>query len=550
MAIKLLHKLEPGVRLQVCAYARISNDKEILESSLEEQINAYTDLILENPSWEFKGIYIDKGISGTSLNQREQFLKMIQDAKSGFIDVILVKSISRFARNLIDLLTIVRELRKIGVEVYFEQQAMSSLDTTCDQMITLFAEFAEEEAKSVSLNVHWRNEKNRREGRYYVPANQMLGFTFDEDGKLAIDENEAKWVRKIFELYVSGMQVSKICDYLNDRKVKTATGKTWSSSSIRTIVKNEKYVGDCIMQKDYVPDYKTHLTKHNHGEKEMVYIQNGHVAIVSRDVWNKAQELLKSRRDQFNIKSYKDDTFTSEPLKIYASYLYCPYCGKNYQVRINKHSEYETKHDHERKFLVCSSNTRKKTCKNGNIYFSEIENVVIKELQILRDNISPLKEYLINNYRDDEYDLKKGKSEDYENKINNLRTKLSSLNGKNDDFSTALKDTLKSQISELTKLKLKIDTDLLRSDQALDKAYEYVRKIKNLPCKIETLEGINFRDFFSKIIVKDQFNLMLVIGNEDASKIAIETPTVFNGQVQYLNRKTTMTISFGVVANR
>ncbi len=121
---------------------------------------------------------------------------------------------------------------------------------------------------------------------------------------------------------------------------------------------------------------------------------------------------------------------------------------------------------------------------------------------------------------------------------------------KNDDFSTALKDTLKSQISELTKLKLKIDTDLLRSDQALDKAYEYVRKIKNLPYKIETLEGINFRDFFSKIIVKDQFNLMLVIGNEDASKIAIETPTVFNGQVQYLNRKTTMTISFGVVANR
>lgn len=550
MAIKLLHKLEPGVRLQVCAYARISNDKETLESSLEEQINAYTDLILENPSWEFKGIYIDKGISGTSLNQREQFLKMIQDAKSGFIDVILVKSISRFARNLIDLLTIVRELRKIGVEVYFEQQAMSSLDAACDQMITLFAEFAEEEAKSVSLNVHWRNEKNRREGHYYVPANQMLGFAFDEDGKLAVDENEAKWVRKIFELYVSGMQVSKICDYLNDRKVKTVTGKTWSPSSVRTIVKNEKYVGDCIMQKDYVPDYKTHLTKHNHGEKEMVYIQNGHVAIISRDVWNKAQELLKSRRTQFNIKSYKDDTFTNGPLKIYASYLYCPYCGKNYQVRINKHSEYETKHDHERRFLVCASNTRKKSCKNGNIYFSEIENVLIKELQILRDNISPLKEYLISSYEDDEYDLKRGESEDYENKINNLRMKLSSLNDKNDDFSTALKNTLKSQISELTKLKLKIDTDLLRSDQALNKAYEYVRKIKNLPYKIETLEGIDFRDFFSKIIVKDQFNLMLVIGNEDVSKIAIETPTVFNGQVQYLNRKTTMTISFGVVANR
>ncbi len=550
MAIKLLHKIEPGVRLQVCAYARISNDKEVLESSLDEQISAYTDLILENPSWEFKGIYIDRGISGTSLNQREQFLKMIEDAKSGFIDVILVKSVSRFARNLIDLLTLVRQLRKINVEVYFEQQEMSSLDTACDQMITLFAEFAEEEARSVSQNVRWRNEKNRREGRYYVPAHQMLGFAFDENGELAIDENEAKWVRKIFELYIKNMPVSKICEYLDGHNVKTVTGRAWSPSSVRNILKNEKYAGDCLMQKDYVPDYKTHKTKRNHGEKEMVYIQNGHVAIVPRDVWNKTQDLLKARRAQFNIRSYGDNAIVPEPLKLYSGFLFCPYCGKNYQVRINKHSEYQTKHDHERRFLVCASNTKKKSCKNGNLYFSEIENVLVKQLQILKDNIGPLKEYLIGSYKDDDYEIKKSRSEECGSKINGLRAKLRSLDERCDDFSIALKDALKAEITDLTKLKLKIDSDLLLPDEAMNRATEYVKKVKNLPYKIESLDGINYKDFFSRIIVKDQFNLMLVIGNPDASKVNIETPTAFDGKVQYLNRKTTMTISFGIVVNR
>lgn len=160
MEIKSLHKIIPGERLKVCAYARISNDKEESESNIEEQISYYTSVILEKPEWDFCGIYADKGISGTSINERKQFIKMIENAKLGFIDLILVKSVSRFARNLIDLLNTVRELRKIGVEIYFEQQSTSSLDPTCDQMITLYADFAEQEAKSMSQNVLWRVSKN------------------------------------------------------------------------------------------------------------------------------------------------------------------------------------------------------------------------------------------------------------------------------------------------------------------------------------------------------------------------------------------------------
>ena len=549
MAIKLLHKIEPRIRLQVCAYARISNDKEVLESSLDEQISAYTDLILENPAWEFKGIYVDKGISGTSLKQRRQFLGMIEDAKRGLIDVILVKSISRFARNLIDLLTIVRELRKIGVEVYFEQQGMSTLDTTSDQMITLFAEFAEEEAMSVSQNVRWRNEKNRREGHYYIPASQMLGFTFDKDGNLAIDEKEAYWVRKIFELYNDGYSSLKICEYLDKNNVRTISGRPWNSNSVRSILKNEKYVGDCIMQKKYVVDYKSHLKKRNYGEKEMVYIQNGHPAIIPRDVWSKTQEILRAKRAKYNVRAHEDGNMMIEPLNIYSGYLYCPYCGRNYRVKINRHDDGKG-YNHERRFMACASNANRKTCKNGNIFFSEIEKAIVKELQILKDNASPLKDYLIGCYKDVDYDAKKTQSEECGAKIDSLRMKLGALGKRNDDYSTALKDELKKQITELTKTKLKLDTDLLLSDEAIGKAYDYVKKIRDLPVKLESLEGIEFKSLFSKIIVKDRFNLMLVIGDDDASKVDIKSPTAFNGEIHYLNRKTMMTISFGIVVNK
>ena len=148
-AIKSLHKVIPGQKLKVAAYARISNDKECLETSLEEQVDYYTRVIVMNPDWEFSGIYFDNGISGTTADQRTGFMNMIDNARVGLIDIILVKSISRFARNIIDLLTIVRELRNKGIEIYFESQNISSLDTKCDQMITMYAEFAQEESLSV-----------------------------------------------------------------------------------------------------------------------------------------------------------------------------------------------------------------------------------------------------------------------------------------------------------------------------------------------------------------------------------------------------------------
>lgn len=269
MKIKSLHKITTGTNLKVCAYARISSDKEELETSLNEQVAYYTSVILENPEWDFSGIYADNGISGTSIYERKQFVKMLEDARNGLINIILVKSISRFARNLLDLLEVVRELRLLGIEIYFEQQNISSLDVKCDQMITLYADFAEDEAKSMSLNVKWRYEKNRRDGIYHIPTGSMKGYRYNDKGEIEIIEEDAKFIRTAFDMYLANYSVQQICDYFKANGFKTVTGKDeWGPGSVRLILQNEKYVGDCLMMKEYHESYKDHKRHLNHGERE------------------------------------------------------------------------------------------------------------------------------------------------------------------------------------------------------------------------------------------------------------------------------------------
>ena len=237
--------------------------------------------------------YYDDGISGTTTTQRKGFTAMIENAKAGLIDIILVKSVSRFARNIIDLLTEVRELRKLGVEIYFESQEMSSLDMKSDMMITMYAEYAEEEAISVSENVKWRVEKNKRDGIYHLPVNQMLGYRYDENGDIYIYEEEAKIIRLIYDMYAKGEGSSNIAKFLTNKKYKNRKGDTmWYANSVRNILRNEKYVGDYLFTKSYVESPLTHKKMLNYGDKEQMLVSNGHPAIVDRDLWDKVQSIM------------------------------------------------------------------------------------------------------------------------------------------------------------------------------------------------------------------------------------------------------------------
>ncbi|MBR0294296.1 MAG: recombinase family protein, partial [Bacilli bacterium] len=238
--IKYQHKRYIDKPLKVAAYARVSKDKEDLENSLENQIKYYTTLISKYPEFEFAGIYPDDGVSGGTIKKRDQFQIMLQNAFAGEIDIILVKSISRFARNVIDLLSTIQELRDIGVEVYFEKEGISTLDTKSDNYLTLYAKFAEEELVSMSKNVNWTIENKIKNGNYNICGYQIFGFSMDEDRKLIVNEKEAKWVRFVFESYAEGKNTAEIADFLEMNGVKTLTGNDrWSSTSIRRMLKNE-----------------------------------------------------------------------------------------------------------------------------------------------------------------------------------------------------------------------------------------------------------------------------------------------------------------------
>ena len=279
---------------RVAAYCRVSTDEDAQATSYELQVQHYTEYISTHEGWTFVGIYADEGISGTQVKHREQFKKMIEDCKNGLIDLVITKSISRFARNAVDCITTIRDLKalKSPVEIFFEKERLSSLDEKMDMFLGMMASFAQEESRSISANIRWAIRNRMKNGTQKVSTSSLLGYDTDDDGNMVIIETEAEIVRIIYKSFVQGVHPKLIAIRLNGFGMRTVLGNQWSSSSVRSILRNEKYCGDVLMQKTITIDYLTHASKINEGEAEQYYIADHHDAIVSRDIWDKAQEIL------------------------------------------------------------------------------------------------------------------------------------------------------------------------------------------------------------------------------------------------------------------
>ena len=279
---------------RVAAYCRVSTDEDAQATSYELQVQHYTEYISTHEGWIFVGIYADEGISGTQVKHREQFKKMIEDCKNGLIDLVITKSISRFARNAVDCITTIRDLKalKSPVEIFFEKERLSSLDEKMDMFLGMMASFAQEESRSISANIRWAIRNRMKNGTQKVSTSSLLGYDTDDDGNMVIIETEAEIVRIIYKSFVQGVHPKLIAIRLNGFGMRTVLGNQWSSSSVRSILRNEKYCGDVLMQKTITIDYLTHASKINEGEAEQYYIADHHDAIVSRDIWDKAQEIL------------------------------------------------------------------------------------------------------------------------------------------------------------------------------------------------------------------------------------------------------------------
>ena len=277
-------------QLRVAAYCRVSTDSEEQLTSYEAQKKYYTDKIMTNPAWTMAGIFADEGITGTSAAKRPQFLRMIRQCRQKKIDLVLVKSISRFARNTVDCLNYVRALRELGIAIIFEEQNINTLETDGELLLTLLGAVAQGESESISENVKWGKRQAMREGKAAIQYKRLYAFEKGEDGKPRIIPEQAEVVRQIYDSFLGGHSLRMIKDALEAKAVPTVTGGSeWSIAVIRGILQNEKYCGDVLQQKSFVADCISHKHVRNVGQLPMYLTQDHHEGIVSRDTFHAAK---------------------------------------------------------------------------------------------------------------------------------------------------------------------------------------------------------------------------------------------------------------------
>ena len=316
---------------RVAAYARVSSDKDAALHSLSSQISYYNEYISNHVGWEFAGVYADEGISGTK-DSRPEFLRMLEDCRSGLIDMVITKSITRFARNTVVLLDTIRELKLLGIDVFFEKENMHSISKNGELMLTLLAMYAEEESRSASENQKWRIRKMFEQG---IPnTGRMLGYRL-EQGQLVIIPEEAAVVQMIFDDYLSGMGRLAIAKKLNELHIPTVRGgEEWREGAIYLILRNEKYCGDMILQKTYSEDFRSKKRMVNKGEKRRYFVEGSHESIISKELFAEVQTEIAHR--QSRIKMAKRTERGQ-----FSGLLTCANCGKHFRRRIaNASSKY------------------------------------------------------------------------------------------------------------------------------------------------------------------------------------------------------------------
>ena len=318
-------RAKPKKLLRVAAYARVSSGKDEMLHSLSAQISYYNNLIHRNPDWMFSGVFADENKTGT-LSNRENFVKLIEMCRHGCIDMIITKSISRFARNTVTLLETVRELKNLGVDVYFEEQNIHTKSTEGELLLTILASFYQEESLQVSENLKWRIRHGFEQCKPTPVV--MLGYKLNSDDVFEIIPEEAEIVRMIFEDYLNGMGQNMIANKLNKQGIRTKFGNEWDHAAVRRILQNEKYCGDLLLQKFYKENHITKRKMKNDGVLAKYYVSDAHEPIIDKDTFEKAQELLNEKKAYAPKTPALPSPFTKM--------LVCGGCGKNYRRRTTR----------------------------------------------------------------------------------------------------------------------------------------------------------------------------------------------------------------------
>lgn len=512
----------------VCAYARVSTLQEKQKTSIESQIEHYSKLIQENENYNFMGVFIDHGESGTSIEYRDQFKMMLQLAETGSLDMIITKSISRFARNTVDCLSSISLLKEYGTEVWFETENISSMDPKIEFVISIIAGMAQEESRVISENIKMSYQRRFTNGVTPMNTSKLLGYERDEDNNIIINTEESLIVKEIFNLYENNSSLTEIAKHLNSQGYKTKTGNVdYYEMAISRILDNEKYTGNALLQKRHVKKVGSKIKVRSDGIKPQYYITNSHPGIIMQEQFDTVQKIKKQKMLKFNNTLDRAKLNKELQKTEYANLLTCPHCGKYYTHRINHKGK-----PYEKRLLVCSSNKNKKTCKNDAIpveLFEEISTKVISTL-VKNKNVflnSLSKELETHN----EVLVLHEEIKHTTAKLEQINQRISEFIISNNELDIEIKNSLITEKKRLQSKLVQDNNKTLTSHEPIQ-AYTRIKSIfKNNTSPLETIKH------FDRILVHNRNNIDFIFdpfesNNNKGKKM------FFNFKTDYMIRKT------------
>jgi len=381
---QIAQAMQMKTKLNTAGYGRVSTNEEEQLNSYQAQVDYYTNMIQSNPDWNFCGVYADEGISGTSTKGREQFNRMIEDALAGKLDLIITKSVSRFARNTVDSLQTIRKLKEAGCEVYFEKENIWTFDGKGELLLTIMSSLAQEESRSLSENITWGQRRRFEAGKVSMPYKRFLGYEKGADGQPQIVESEAAVVRLIYRMYLQGRPEGSIARHLTAKGVLTPGGKTvWQDSTVRSILQNEKYAGNATLQKTYCADFLEKRMVKNEGQLPKFYVENSHPGIVTTEEYDLVQAEIRRR---------KAAPIRQSSVHCFSAKIFCAECSGAYGSKV-----WHSTSPHRKVVWQCNRKYKDSTrCQTPHLYEEHIKTLYIKAFnQIYADRAQLAEDYEI-----------------------------------------------------------------------------------------------------------------------------------------------------------
>ena len=493
---------EEKPKLRVAAYCRVSTDTEEQATSYEAQIAHYTEYIQKNPEWEFAGVYADDGISGTNTKKRSEFNRMIEDCEAGNIDMIITKSISRFARNTLDCLKYIRQLKEKNIPVFFEKESINTMDAKGEVLITIMASFAQQESESLSKNVKLGLQFRYQNGQVQVNHNHFLGYTKDDEGNLIIDPEQAEVVKRIYREYLEGYSMDKIAKGLEADGILTGAGKTkWWSSTINKILRNEKYIGDALLQKTYTTDFLSKTRVKNNGIVQY-YVEGNHEAIIPKEIFLRVQEELVRRRVVKTSANGKKRSYSCN--HCFAQIVICSECGEMFR-RIHWNNR-------GCKSIVwrCLSRLEPtgEECHARTVNETILENVVVQAINTLLGDKSTFQAQLQQNIAKVIREAQKNTADGMDERLMDLQKELLQKAHNKEAY-----DEIAEQIFQLREQREKCTVDTAARDAQIARINELQDFIKQQPAHLETFDEALVKRWLERIIVwEDHFTVELKSG--------------------------------------